>query len=136
MRFKAGCGDNLTDVIRMSGCVEPATPTGPRLNEHILVYVNSIKVLSGDPDSVIRALKEHFTLKIVADPAKQPKWYLGAMIGRYQSPDGSEAWYMPTNDYLSKAIPMVEEGCDKKLHKSLLRHYRRIITPSWTRRLF
>jgi hypothetical protein len=64
MLFKASCGDNLTDVIRMSGCVEPVMPTGPRFNEHILVYVDSMKILSGDPDSVIWALKEHFTLKL------------------------------------------------------------------------
>jgi hypothetical protein len=61
---------------------------------------------------------EHFTLKLVADPANQPEWYLGEMIGKCQSPDGSEAWCMPADDYcLSKAIPTVEESCDKKLHK-------------------
>jgi hypothetical protein len=66
---------------------------------------------------VINLLKEHFLLKVVSDPAAQPERYLGAMIGKYQFADGSQAWYMSADDYLSKAIPTVEEACDEKLNK-------------------
>jgi hypothetical protein len=85
--------------------------------EYILVYVDDVMVISGDPDAVIQLLKEHFLLKIVSDPATMPERYLGAMIGKYQFADGSQAWYMSADDYLSKAIPTVEEACDKKLNK-------------------
>jgi hypothetical protein len=60
---------------------------GTSFYEYILVYVEDVMVLSGDPDVVIQDLKDHFT-KIVTNPAKQPEQYLGAMIGKYQFPDG------------------------------------------------
>jgi len=66
---------------------------------------------------VVQSLKEHFLLKIVSDPAEKPERYLGAMIGKYQFADGSQAWYMSADDYLSKAIPTVEEACAEKLRK-------------------
>ena len=66
---------------------------------------------------MVLSLKEHFLLKIVSNPAEKPERYLGAMIGKYQFSDGSQAWYMSADDYLSKAIPTVEEACDEKLNK-------------------
>jgi hypothetical protein len=75
-------------------------------------------VISGDPDVVIRLLKEHFLLKIISDPAAMPKRYLGAVIGKYQFADRCQAWYhMSADDYQSKAIPTVKEACDEKLNK-------------------
>jgi hypothetical protein len=85
--------------------------------EYILVYVNDVMIISGDPDAVVNSLKEHFLLKVVSNPADKPERYLGAMIGKHQFSDGTQAWYMSADDYLSKAIPTVEEACDEKLNK-------------------
>jgi hypothetical protein len=68
--------------------------------EYILIYVDDVMVILGDPDAVIQLLKEHFLLKIVSDPATTPEQYLGAMIGKYQFADESQAWYMSTDDSL------------------------------------
>ena len=85
--------------------------------EYILVYVDDVMIISGDPDAVVNSLKEHFLLKVVSNPADKPERYLGAMIGKHQFSDGTQAWYMSADDYLSKAIPTVEEACDEKLNK-------------------
>jgi hypothetical protein len=74
-------------------------------------------VISGNPDGIIASLHDHFLLKVVSDPGKEPDRYLGAMMEKYQFADGSVAWYMSTDNYLSKAIPTFEEGCDDKLYK-------------------
>jgi hypothetical protein len=87
--------------------------------EYILVYVDDVMVILGNPDGIIASLCNHFLLKeVVSNPGKEPDRYLvGAMIGKYQFAHGLVAWYMSANDYLSKAIPAVEEGCDDKLYK-------------------
>jgi hypothetical protein len=36
--------------------------------EYVLVYVDDVMIISGDPDAVVQSLKEHFLLKIVSDP--------------------------------------------------------------------
>jgi hypothetical protein len=41
--------------------------------EYILVYIDDVMVIWGDPDAVINSLKEHFLLKVVTDPAAQPE---------------------------------------------------------------
>ena len=62
--------------------------------EYVLVYVDDVMIISGDPDAVVQSLKDHFLLKIVSDPADKP----GAMIGNYRFADGSQAWYMSADD--------------------------------------
>ena len=66
--------------------------------EYVLVYVDDVMIISGDPDAVVQSLKDHFLLKIVSDPADKPERYLGAMIGNYRFADGSQAWYMSADD--------------------------------------
>jgi hypothetical protein len=85
--------------------------------EYILVYVDDVMIILYHPDGIVKGLRDHFTLKVVSNPGEEPDRYLGAMIGKYQFSDGSEAWYMSADDYLSKAIPTVEEACDNKLFK-------------------
>jgi hypothetical protein len=86
--------------------------------KYILVYVDDVMAISGNPNGIIIAsLHNHFLLKVVSNPGKEPDRCLGSMIGKYQFTDGSVAWYMSADDYLSKAIPTVEEGCDDKLYK-------------------
>jgi hypothetical protein len=85
--------------------------------EYILVYVDDVMIISYHPDGIVKGLCDHFMLKVVTNPGEEPDRYLGAMTGKYQFADGSEAWYMSADDYLSKAIPTVEEACDDKLFK-------------------
>jgi hypothetical protein len=56
--------------------------------EYILVYVDDVMVISGNPDGISASLRNHFLLKVVSDPAKEPDRYLSAMIGKYQFADG------------------------------------------------
>jgi hypothetical protein len=41
--------------------------------EYILIYVDDVVIILGDPDAVIQLLNEHFLLKIVSDPAAMPE---------------------------------------------------------------
>jgi hypothetical protein len=58
---------------------------------NISLSVDDVMVFLGDLDALIRLSKEHFLLKIVSDPAATLGQYLGAMIGKYQFADGSQA---------------------------------------------
>jgi hypothetical protein len=100
------CSYNFGPVkpILMSGCVELRKPMEPLIMNISSSMSTTWMFISGDPHVVIQLLKEHFLHNIVSDPAATPKRYLGAMIGRYQFADGSQAWYMSADYYLSKAI--------------------------------
>jgi hypothetical protein len=84
---------------------------------YALVYVDDVMLLSSNVDLIIGELKEHFTLKVVEDPSVKPCRYLGGMIGQYTHEDGSTSWYISADDYLSKALPTVEEEWKEKLQK-------------------
>jgi len=58
-------------------------------------------IISADPVGIIKELWENFILKEVTDPGKARQQYLGAVIGRYLFKDGSHAWYMLAEEYLS-----------------------------------
>jgi len=90
---------------------------GTRYYEYALCYVDDIMVVSANPDDVIKELREHFVLKEVTDPGKSRQRYLGAVISRYPFKDGSLAWYMLAEEYLSRAIPTVEAEWEEKLYK-------------------
>jgi hypothetical protein len=111
MRFKACEADGDVYMRRALDA------SGNAYYEYALVYVDDVMLVSGDGDAAAKELAEHFTLKVVEDPGKEPCRYLGAMIGKYEFGDGTWAWYMSANDYLSKAIPTVKEVWDEKLYK-------------------
>ena len=39
-----------------------------------------------------------------------PTRYLGAKIGKYQLANGQETWNISAEDYLAKAIPVIEQS--------------------------
>jgi len=53
----------------------------------------------------------------VTNPGESGQCYLGAMIGKYPFADGSYAWYMSAEEYLSRAILTVEAEWEEKLYK-------------------
>ena len=74
--------------------------------EYVLVYVDDLLVISHRGQELLDLLtdKYNYCLKDVGPP----KRYLGAIVGRYDK-DGTKTWYLSAKDYLSKAIPVVEE---------------------------
>jgi len=69
--------------------------------KYALCYVDNVMIISADPVGIIKELWENFILKEVTDPGKARQQYLGAVIGRYLFNDGSHAWYMLAEEYLS-----------------------------------
>lgn len=81
-------------------------PSGEEYYEYILVYVDDLLVISHQGAEILNTLtnKYKYRLKDVGPPTR----YLGAIIGRYDK-NGHKTWYLSAEDYLSKALPVVEE---------------------------
>jgi len=92
-------------------------PDGTRYYEYVLCYIDDVMIISTDLEAIIRELREHFVLKEVMDPGSSRQRYLGATIGKYVSDKGTMGWYMSSEEYLARAIPMVEAKWDEKLYK-------------------
>mmetsp|Transcript_11237 Transcript_11237/g.16168 ORF Transcript_11237/g.16168 Transcript_11237/m.16168 type:complete len:1367 (+) Transcript_11237:2028-6128(+) len=74
--------------------------------EYILVYVDDLLVVSHRGQELLDLLtdKYQYRLKDVGPPQR----YLGAIVGRYDK-NGTKTWYLSAKDYLTKALPIVEE---------------------------
>jgi len=81
-------------------------PNGDENYEYILVYVDDLLVISHCDNEILDTLTT--TYKYRFKDVGPPSRYLGAMVGRYDK-DGHKTWYLSAKDYLSKAIPVVEE---------------------------
>jgi len=81
-------------------------PNGEEYYEYILVYVDDLLIISHRGIEILELLtsKYQYRLKDVGPPSR----YLGAIVGRYDK-NGRKTWYMSAKDYLSKALPVVEE---------------------------
>jgi len=121
--FRAHLASVLRDHLHFYACeadpdlwLRKATkPDGSAYYEYALVYVDDVMLISAAADELVKELACYFTLKVVEDPGTAPCRYLGAMVGQYQFGDGSLAWSMSAEDYLTKAIPTIEEAWDEKL---------------------
>jgi len=86
--------------------MRPATkPDGSKYYEYLVVYVDDVLIVSHDTQSIVDALMAWpYELK----GGTAPETYLGSTIGRY-NPAGVETWYMSSEQYLDRAIGIVEE---------------------------
>mmetsp|Transcript_5420 Transcript_5420/g.7997 ORF Transcript_5420/g.7997 Transcript_5420/m.7997 type:complete len:239 (+) Transcript_5420:3465-4181(+) len=82
--------------------------------EYILVYVDDLLVISHRGQEIIDLLTDKYQYRL--KDVGPPKRYLGAIVGRYDK-SGTKTWYLSAKDYLTKAIPIVEEhyGALKKV---------------------
>jgi hypothetical protein len=65
-----------------------------------------------DPGEILAKIDQHFKLK--DGSVKSPISYLGADVGKYILPDGTEAWYLSSNTYVKNAIKNVEDWLLKR----------------------
>jgi len=123
--FHAHLASILRNILRFQPCeADPdvwlraaVKPDGSRYYEYALCYVDDVMIISADPEAIIKELRDHFVLKDVTNPGESRQRYLGAVIGKYHFADGSSAWYMSAEEYLSRAIPTVEAEWEEKLYK-------------------
>ncbi|EEC42861.1 predicted protein [Phaeodactylum tricornutum CCAP 1055/1] len=89
--------------------------------EYIISYVDDLTVVSENTRAILEMLKNiPYTLK----GGSAPETFLGATIGTYTFKDGTSAWYMSAQQYLTNAIKNIEETLGLKLSTS-----NRIVTP-------
>jgi ribosomal protein L31E len=79
---------------------------GFRYYQMVLVYVDDILHVSHDTSAVVQGLKSLY--QVTEDALDSPGRYLGANIGRVQTPDGRAVWAMSSTDYVLAAIANVE----------------------------
>ena len=80
--------------------------SGNAVHEHVLVYSDDLLVCGLDPSRILSHVDQHFKLK--DGSVGPPTRYLGAEIGRYDLPDGTQAWYMSSDSYVKAAMKNVE----------------------------
>ena len=85
---------------------------GKDVYEYILVYSDDLLVCGLDPARILLHVDQHFKLK--DGSVGPPTRYLGAEIGKYVLPDGTEAWYMSSEGYVKATIKHVEIWLEKK----------------------
>ena len=82
-------------------------PNGFKYYEYLLVYVDDILCISHKPKETMDLLAGIYRLK--EDSVGPPDRYLGANVGKFQLPDGREAWSISSNDYLKSAVKNLEQ---------------------------
>ena len=86
--------------------------SGEEYYELILVYVDDILLVSEKPQPVLDEIDSHY--KIKAGSTGEPSVYLGAQIYKHTSlPDGSWAWGMTSEKYITNAVRIVEDMLEK-----------------------
>jgi hypothetical protein len=79
---------------------------GDEYYKYILTYVDDCLIVSQNLGRIIKSLEHEYKYKL--KDVGEPTRYLGAEIGKYTLPDGSNAWYMSARLYLQKEIIEVE----------------------------
>ena len=128
---------NLTGVLRDIGYfytkgesdvwIQPAVKTdGTEYHRMVLCYVDDVLAISATPMETIEGIKAVFKLK--GDKAEVPDMYLGALIQKVETADGTECWMMSAEKYVKAAV----ENVKLKLSKSNCRLPSRCDTPMAT----
>ena len=114
------CADVLIKELGFTQCkadndvyLKPATKEdGSEYYEYVLVYTDDLLVISMDPRRILLFMDQHFLLK--PDSIGKPTKYLGADIGTHIFPgdDGTEYWYMGSEQYVKEAVRNVETWLD------------------------
>jgi hypothetical protein len=85
-------------------------PTGDRIYEYVISYVDDLVFQGVDPKTFMDALGKRFTLK--PGSIKEPDTYLGANVKKYRIPNSDDAdkvrWAFESLSYVKKAIGDVE----------------------------
>ena len=74
--------------------------------ELLLVYVDDILCISGDPRAIMDVIGSKFEIK--NNDISEPTMYLGADVERYQLPNGHSVWSMHSDSYVKGAIETVK----------------------------
>ena len=102
--------------------------TGEEYYELILVYVDDILLVSHDPQPVLDKIDKHY--KIKAGSTGEPTIYLGAQIYKHNLPNGSWAWGMTSEKYVTNAVRIVEELLNEDGHGKHLKTTAKVPVPS------
>jgi Reverse transcriptase (RNA-dependent DNA polymerase) len=84
--------------------------SGDKYYEYILVYVDDCLIISEDPQKILSFLLDvhEYRIKDVGPPSR----FLGAKIGPLTL-DGIDTWFISAEEYLMKAIPVIESRFGK-----------------------
>lgn len=97
--------------------------------ELLLVYVDDVLCISGNPQAVMDMIGKKFEIK--NGDVSEPKIYLGADVEKFQLPNGRSVWSMHSKTYVKGAVETVrnllaEDGrqlkTGKRPHKGPLPH--------------
>ena len=81
-------------------------PYGKEYYEIVLCYVDDVLAISATPMKTIEGIKSVFKLK--GDKSDVPDMYLGALIQRVETADGTDFWIMYAEKYIKAAMENVE----------------------------
>jgi hypothetical protein len=81
--------------------------SGDEYTEFILVYIDDVLVLSHQATWILKTFEKQYEYKL--KNVGPPKRYLGARISKYNI-EGTQTWAISAQDYLEKAIPVVEQN--------------------------
>jgi Reverse transcriptase (RNA-dependent DNA polymerase) len=79
--------------------------------EMLFVYVDDILAISHKAKEVLLEITKFYKAK--EGSMKEPDLYLGANVGKLQTPEGNEVWYTSPRDYVKNAIVTVEKLLDE-----------------------
>jgi hypothetical protein len=87
-------------------------PNGDEYYEMILAYVDDVLVISHEPERTMKQIQLKFKLK--GDKYGPPTDYLGAMLGKMTTANGTECWTQSADKYLDAFQKELETTLRKK----------------------
>jgi hypothetical protein len=96
-----------------------ADKDGNRCWEYLLCYVDDILAISFRAREVVAEVGRRFDIKDL----EEPSLYLGAQVGKTQLDDGTAAWHMAADKYVTGALLTIqglydEDGAGRKVKKA------------------
>ena len=112
--FRSYMAEKLSELGFQSSLADPdvwlraATKgDGEQYFEYVLMYVDDILAISGDPGAILRDVQTTFKLK--NDKIEPPEFYLGAKL-QEKPINGIKCWTITSQDYVKAAVKNVEEA--------------------------
>ena len=75
--------------------------------EYLLAYVDDVLCISNDPQSIMDAIQNKFTLK--GGKAEKPETYLGGSLSLMENEDGQHCWALSSDKYCAALVENVEQ---------------------------
>ena len=120
--FRAFLGEHLHSLGYQSTLADPdvylrpaVTGDGFEYYEYVLCYVDDVLCISKKPMATIQGIKDKFTLK--GDKAEAPTDYLGAVLDKMTTANGTVCWTQSADKYLLESVKNVEATLAKKGNK-------------------